>query len=509
MLFNSFFFILIFLPITLIGWYWLGGRDRRRLSRLFLICMSLWYYGAFGRQYLGVLAVSLVMNRALALWGARLRAGDGIRRGPSSPSADLAQLRSGGGNANGPQTSGVIALAVIFNLLWLGFFKYVPSLDNRFSSIAMPVGLSFYTFSLLSYVIDVCRGDIPTGSLLEYVLFAVYFPKLAEGPIARWQEVMPSFENKAAGHADPDNIVRGFVLFVLGMAKKVLLADLIAPAAANGFQNGALLDTGSVIVTVAAYAFQLYWDFSGFCDMGMGISRMLGIDLPLNFDSPFKAPSFSVFWQKWHMSLTGFFTRYVYIPLGGSRRGTRRTCMNIMIVFFLSALWHGTGGTYVVWGLLSGALVAACNLTLRRRAAQAAGRELAALRGLTFAVFAFTLIFFGAPDLVHAMYMLRRLFMPMWPGWIFHMAGSLSIPFFYPLEKAVSILCPGFLQWVQLGELAALVFISFILVYGRRNAREIAWTCSLRRRNAVLLGILFTACLLQLTGVSTFLYFKF
>ncbi len=474
MVFNSFLFILIFLPITIAGWFLLNRRNETA-AEWFLIGMSLWFYGSFSPWYLVVLAVSAALNYAVG--------------------------------RSVPGKKGLLAAGIVLNLVLLGWFKYVtPQLDTlqtentilrSLAAVGLPVGLSFYTFSQISYLIDRYREEIGQDGLRRYLLYLSYFPKIVEGPITRYEELAAQFRDPERRKFSPEHLSRGILLFVFGLGKKLLIADVLAGPAVFGIQSAYYLDTLSVIVTMSCYALQLYFDFSGFCDMAMGISWMLNLDLPLNFDAPFQAKSFPEFWKRWHMTLTGFFTKYVYIPLGGSRRGTLRTCLNVMVVFLLSALWHGISLNYLIWGLLSGALVVAGNLLGKRKKTHC-----------TFALFLVTLVFFGAPDPAHSLAILKNLFRPMWPGWLYRMAGQMSVPEFWLLNKLAGAVAPAEKNPLLLAELL-LVLAAAMLLCRRKTAVKIAGTMQLSRRNAVLAGLLLVWCLCSMSGVSTYLYFKF
>jgi D-alanyl-lipoteichoic acid acyltransferase DltB (MBOAT superfamily) len=192
---------------------------------------------------------------------------------------------------------------------------------------------------------------------LEYAGYVTFFPQLIAGPIVLHNELVPQLLDKEKRKFDPLNFRDGVVLFILGLAKKVLIADFFAKTVNFGFEKFVSLDTISAWLVAISYSFEIYFDFSGYSDMAVGISLMFRIDLPMNFDSPYKALSVREFWKRWHISLTRFFTKYVYVPLGGSRKGRAFTCLNIMIVFLISGLWHGAGWTFILWGVLHGVLV--------------------------------------------------------------------------------------------------------------------------------------------------------
>ncbi len=574
MVFNSYFFICIFLPAAVGGWYLLN-RLNGVLAEWFLIAMGLWFYGSFGLWYLVVLASSVAVNygigSVLRQSGARSRG-----RGAESAGTESAVGRPAAGGAlqaakRHTETKGrkaLLAVGIVVNLGFLCWFKYItPSLTTLleegqittapafagFLSIGLPIGFSFYTFSQISYLIDSSRGELQNDGFRRYVLYLTYFPKIIEGPITCYEEIAEQFRDPARRSFDGETFIRGFCLFVFGLAKKLLIADVLSAPATFGIQSAYYLDTVSVLVTMSCYALQLYMDFSGYCDMAMGVSQMLNIRLPLNFDAPFQAESFPEFWKRWHMTLTRFFTRYVYIPLGGSRKGQVRTCVNVMIIFVLSAFWHGLGTTYLIWGLLSGAFVVAGNLVRKyyknrqhvsqsesdavtmaqgqkaslqggmapsqgRKAlsesqeeAAGSGRKIAQMgkRAGVYLLFLFTLIFFGAPSLEYSGAILRRFFVPLYPGWLYRLAARLDLPEFWLFNKAVAAAAPGLSNPVLLAELLIVLLIALILVNSKRTAVKLAETMELNTKNAILVAALLVICLCSVSGVSTYLYFQF
>ncbi len=556
MIFNSYLFILIYLPVCVAGWF-LINRVSHRAADWYLVAMGIWFYGCFGLPYLAVLGVSSLFNYVLG----RVLQG-GAMPVPSGERADGQETTGGRGRRRV-----LLAFGVTMNLLFLGWFKYLtPELSAlaesgraelsagmiRLISIGLPVGLSFYSFSLISYLIESYQGRLRPESLREYLLYVTYFPKMIQGPITCYEEVAAQFRRPSARQFQKEGFARGLSLFVLGLAKKLLIADVLAAPADFGLQSAYYLDTLSVLVTMSCYAMQLYMDFSGYCDMAMGVSRMLNIDLPLNFDAPFQAESFPEFWKRWHMTLTRFFTGYVYIPLGGSRRGTAQTCRNVMLVFLLSAFWHGLGGTYLVWGALSGAFVAAENLCRRRVSRKEAGakplqkeaeplqeeaeplqaghldaRPVTACerkertegkkgrlttvlhRAKVYFLFLFTLVFFGSADLEHSRAVLRRFLVPAYPGWLYRMAAKLDVPELWLLNKLVSAAAPGLANAVLLVELFGVLALALFLVNAGRTAVQLSETMELSPRNAMLIGALLVLCLCSVSGVSTYLYFQF
>lgn len=338
MLFNSYIFLFLFFPLTLAGYYGLNLAGKYKASLIFLTGMSLWFCGCANIVYLLVLAVSILMNYGIAALISVFRK-TSFRR--------------------------VLLWTGIFANLGLLFpFKYYDFFIENINSalgaglpslhLILPLGISFYTFQQLSYLIDTYQGRAERYHLLEYAAYAAFFPKLIQGPITNHAELIFQFRDNAKKRPDFANLSRGLYALCLGLAKKVLIADTLCVIVNQGYGDIGKLNSVSAALVMVCYSLQIYFDFSGYCDMASGISLMLNIDLPLNFNSPYKAQSVSDFWDRWHMTLTRFFTRYVYIPLGGNRKGTARTYLNVMTVFLLSGLWHGANWTFVLWGAMHG-----------------------------------------------------------------------------------------------------------------------------------------------------------
>ncbi len=513
MVFNSYAFLFLYLPIVLFGWYWLNHLRAWKIAQLFLIGASLVFYGCFSWTFVPVLLVSCLINYGISYRSARLEADafdDAIEEGRPDPFDRSERHRKV-----------LLVFGVVFNLCYLVAFKYgVEQLNGilsipGISSFVMPVGISYYTLSQISFVIERCQNTTAHDSFLNYMTCATFFPKLAEGPITTYDEIAAQFEDPEKKCFHAETFLRGLCLLVFGMAKKMLLADTLAPLSDFCFQQAYYLDTLTMLLGLLAYAMQLYFDFSGYIDMAIGVAKLFNIELPDNFRRPFQATSFGRLWQRWHMTLNRFFTRYVYIPLGGSRAGDLRTCLNILVVFVLSALWHGTQDTYLVWGVLCGVLVILANHFLRHFADQVRNPfGVFFLRALVLATFALVFSFFGAPDLNHATALWRRLLVPtwrsdVWPGFLYRCAGQLDLPETYLLTRAVRALAPDLSDQVNLEIVLAVLALCLVLVYQKRNAREMAENMRLSVGNAVLVALLFVWCLTSMTGVTTFLYFRY
>lgn len=219
-------------------------------------------------------------------------------------------------------------------------------------NIIQPMGISFIIFQQIAFLVDSYKDETGDCSFIEYMLFILYFPHVSSGPIILHNDLLPDLREKK--NIDWDKIASGIYIFVMGLGKKVLIADMLARSVNWGYGNVADLNSTSALFISIIYSLQIYFDFSGYSDMAIGISRILQLDLPINFNSPYKAVTILDFWSRWHITLTRFFTKYLYIPLGGNRKGTTRTCINTMIVFLFSGIWHGASWTFVLWGALHG-----------------------------------------------------------------------------------------------------------------------------------------------------------
>ena len=338
MLFNSYEFLLFFLPICILGYFSINHFGQKILAQMFLLCMSLWFYAYFDLKYLLIILISVVCNYMFYLLLYRMIKQRGRKM--------------------------VLFIALTINVGVLFYFKYynffieniniIWKQDFTFKTILLPLGISFFTFQQISFVIDAYKGEIPRYGFINYASFVTFFPQLIAGPIVTHDELIPQFIDESKKHFSWDNFAKGIYIFTFGLSKKVLIADTFGNAANWGFANIDGLNAANAILTMLSYTFQIYFDFSGYCDMAIGIGKMMNIDLPLNFNSPYKALTITEFWSRWHMTLTRFFTKYIYIPLGGNRGGRLRTYINVMIVFLLSGLWHGANWTFILWGACHG-----------------------------------------------------------------------------------------------------------------------------------------------------------
>lgn len=339
MLFNSYAFILCFLPFTLLILASLNRKGWASQAKTGLVLASLVFYGFWDWRALPVLLFSVFFNH----WAA-------VRIGAAVPGS-LPRRR-------------FLVLGIAVNLLLLGFFKYADFFLSNAGTlagtnfaplgIAAPLGISFYTFMQVAYLVDVSRDTSRPGSLTDDALFGSFFPYIASGPIVRHDALTSQFGGSSGLHVTAENLARGLFLFSLGLFKKTALADNLAVTATGGFDSAATLNFMEAWLTSLSYTFQLYFDFSGYTDMALGTALMLGITLPANFLSPYKAVSLRDFWRRWHITLSTFLRDYLYIPLGGNRKGEARTYGNLLVTFLLCGLWHGAAWTFVFWGFLHG-----------------------------------------------------------------------------------------------------------------------------------------------------------
>ena len=338
MLFSSQAFVLGFLPVCLAGFFLLGRLAGPAWALRWLLAASLFFYGWWNPPFVGLLAASIIANFGV---------GQFLYRRPAR---------------------GVLIAGIGGNLALLGWFKYAGFLAGiafgqaAHWDIVLPLAISFFTFQQIMFLVDSFRDDRPPTGFVPYATFVAFFPHLIAGPIVRPREIIPQFT--APGFAVPcaKNIREGLLRFLLGLAKKLVLADSFAAFADPGFDAaaaGATLTFVEAWVAVLAYALQIYFDFSGYSDMAIGLARMLNVRFPENFNSPYQARDIADFWRRWHITLSEFLRDYVYIPLGGNRRGAARRWVNLTITMLLGGLWHGASWNFVIWGGLHGSFLAA------------------------------------------------------------------------------------------------------------------------------------------------------
>ena len=496
MLFNSYAFILIFLPLFVILFYVARKAANRDVCKWIVIVSSLIFYAPFGVRNLAVIACSILVNSILAKL---------ILKGRSK---------------------WLMILTVCANVISLLFFK--------FSGVFFPVAVSFYTFNQISYIVDMYRGEIENFSLVDYLAYILFFPKILQGPLMGYGEfsqkmdaaigLMPkercASENVSEdlGEApsfaiDYELLLRSLFLFSMGLFKKVILADTFGKAVDFGFDAVAGLGSLEAILVAIFYSFQLYFDFSGYCDMASAVCMIIGFDLPLNFDSPYKAINILDFWKRWHISLTRFFTKYIYIPLGGNRKGMVRMYVNLMIVFLISGLWHGNGWNFIVWGAMHGVLYVITRLVGAKKGNKSI-KDSGMLSGikrvvavlLNFAYVTLAWVFFRASSISQAIELITRMFV----GGSKRIATQLSACFqldeIWYVIKVTPIMKLSF-AWESCMWLFLIVAV--VIIFFSQNAITIAKESKIGLKTTATTALLLIWSIISLAGVSTFLYMNF
>ncbi|RCX16668.1 D-alanyl-lipoteichoic acid acyltransferase DltB (MBOAT superfamily) [Fontibacillus phaseoli] len=339
MLFNSYEFIFAFWPVTFVVYFLLNRFCPPVIGKLWLAVASLFFYSWWSIKSLPLILASIAFNYIM-----------GWAISHSAKSQSVRKL--------------LLTLAITGDVLLLGYYKYadflISNVNSLFSAqlhllqLALPLGISFFTFTQIAYLVDAYRGKAKEYSIVNYVLFVTFYPHLIAGPILHHKEMMPQFDRARSKKIIPGNVARGLFVFCIGLFKKVVIADTLAPIATQGFDVSTHLSLIEGWTTSLAYTLQLYFDFSGYSDMAIGIALLFNIKLPINFNSPYKAVSIQDFWRRWHMTLSRFLKDYIYIPLGGNRKGHYRTYFNLVATFVIGGIWHGAGWTFIVWGLLHG-----------------------------------------------------------------------------------------------------------------------------------------------------------
>lgn len=377
-------------------------------------------------------------------------------------------------------------------------------------NVVLPLGISFFTFQQVSYLIDFYRESEPMNyNFWEYAAFISFFPQLVAGPIVLHKELIPQFRDANTKNVNYDNLSQGLYAFSLGLAKKVLLADTLSKIVSIGFRDVLLINTGTGLVVMLAYTLQIYFDFSGYCDMAIGIAKMFNLVLPINFNSPYKAKTIREFWKRWHITLTRFFTTYVYIPLGGSRKGKIRTYWNTFLIFVLSGLWHGANWTFVLWGILHGVLMVIEKIYVDMTNYFSVKRIKLFEYAYQIVVFSFiniTWLIFRASSVKEASIYFRGLFNGIWnlnPMMIDKLSNMLEIRILSRLgfEKISNIYPPFYL--------VSFLVICYVSVYFLKNTQEKMFEAKYNWKRSIITIGLCVWSIFSLSDVGEFLYFNF
>jgi len=498
----------------MLGYYFLKDKNATA-AKIWLTGFSLWFYGYFNIRYLCIMIFSILLNYG----------------------AYQLMMRN--------KKKFILFAGVSANLLLLFYFKYfdffIENINTVFGSsialrnIVLPLGISFFTFQQISFLADTYRGELKNCNFVDYALFVSFFPQLIAGPIVTHDEMLPQFERIGKKRFDEDSFCRGLFIFVLGMGKKVLIADTFGVAVDAGYGMVDSLGSVDAVLVMLFYTLQLYFDFSGYCDMAIGIGKMLGIEITLNFFSPYKACNIIDFWKRWHITLSRFFTKNIYIPLGGNRKGTARMYRNLFLVFFLSGVWHGAGWNYILWGIMHGVLYCVTRwmqkrkqnvqeLKVKETVANINGTEveevvresyvnkvLAVLlhAGKVLATFVYVnvaWVFFRSTSISQALALFKRMF-----------TGGIALPveaiydafnldeFWYVL-KVLHLTDYPFSNYLLM---VMFTLVILIVTFFGKNVHELAAKWKMSAGSAIVVAVVFIWCVVSLSGVSTFLYFNF
>ena len=481
MLFNSYEFIFAFLPITFILYFYLNHNNRLQEGKLFLVISSLFFYAWWNPIYLPLILISMFFNYKIG--GVLLK------------------------ETKSHSNKKILIFGISANILLLGYFKYsdffIENLNLALGSsfeplhLALPLAISFFTFQQIAYLVDSYRKETKEYDFLNYSVFVTFFPQLIAGPIVHHKEMMPQFSINKAKKIDTHHIAMGLFIFSIGLFKKVIIADTFATWATTGFDVAQSLNLLEAWATSLSYTFQLYFDFSGYTDMAIGVALLFNIKLPTNFNSPYKATDIQDFWRRWHITLSRFLRDYIYIPLGGNRKGTFRTYSNLMITFILGGLWHGAGWTFIFWGFLHGLALAI------HRAWSALGLKMwrSIAWFITFNFINISWVFFRAKEWDDAIKVLSAMF-------------SLEHIVLHPAFKHILNL-PSVEYGKMFSDIAGdsftLVWViaTLLLVLLFKNSIEQLENFKTNHQTAMITALALSMGILSLNKISEFLYFNF
>ena len=476
MLFNSYIFIFVFLPITLLGYY---NIPHKRLQLSFLLLCSIIFYAYWSSKLVLLLLFTVVLDFYVAkhIYFAKTK---GAKKA-------------------------LLLLSICTNLTILAFCKYYNFFAGTLNdlnhlmhlghggvsenllpilNLILPIGISFYTFQSMSYVIDVYRGTSDAhASLLSFAGYVTLFPHQISGPLVRHNQIVPQLENRQTYFFHSDNFWRGCCFFIVGLSKKILIADLLSVIVSPLVTNMNTISNSEALLAMIGYTMQLYFDFSGYSDMAVGLGLMMNIGFPQNFNSPYKSHSITEFWQRWHITLSSWLRDYLYISLGGNREGSGKTYRNLLLTMAIGGLWHGANWTFAVWGIYHGCLLAMERFFKNRRWDVL---KAPLLKGtLTFLAINLGWVFFRSPDFKTITLWLQKIFM---------MNSRLT----WDLVSFPARYKDRF--FVALG-------LAVLLTFFATNT----WQKKFQPRllNAVTLGFLFALCLMYMGEESPFLYFQF
>ncbi|MDY0181562.1 MBOAT family protein [Aliarcobacter skirrowii] len=493
MLFNSYEFIFLFLPITFFIYFYLNSKRLTVASKGFLVFASLFFYSWWNIAYLPLILISMLFNYVVgnSLAKASFENKKGLNKSFSKKS--------------------ILIFGIVANLSLLGYFKYadffianfnlVSSSNVNLLHLVLPLAISFFTFQQIAYLVDSYRGETKEYDFLNYALFVSFFPQLIAGPIVHHKEMMPQFASKWNMVKNYKNIALGLFIFSIGLFKKVVIADTFAVWATAGFDTATTLNLIEAWATSLSYTFQLYFDFSGYTDMAIGIALLFNIKLPINFNSPYKALNIQDFWRRWHITLSRFLRDYVYIPLGGNKKGSFRTYNNLLATFVIGGLWHGAGWTFVFWGFLHGLAL------IIHRVWTNLGFKMNTILAwfITFNFVNIAWIFFRAKEWDDAIKVLSSMFS------LDNVVLSEKLLSKFEFLKEIGV--NGGKIFIDIGAKNSEIFIftilGFIITLSLKNSMEYMKIFKINNLFLLFTSFIFVYGILSLNKVSEFLYFNF
>ncbi|RLA80020.1 MAG: MBOAT family protein [Epsilonproteobacteria bacterium] len=481
MLFNSYGFIFLFLPLTFFIYFYLLSKRLTTGAKGFLVFSSLFFYSWWNIAYLPLILTSMLFNYIVG----------------NSLNSNFKTIKI--------SKKVLLILGTIANLSLLGYFKYSDFFIENFNlalgshiellHLALPLAISFFTFQQIAYLVDSYRNETKEYDFLNYALFVTFFPQLIAGPIVHHKEMMPQFASKWNAVKNYTNITTGLFIFSIGLFKKVVLADTFAIWATNGFDKAETLNMIEAWATSLSYTFQLYFDFSGYTDMAIGAALLFNIRLPINFNSPYKSLNIQDFWRRWHITLSRFLKDYIYIPLGGNRKGEFKTYNNLLATFLIGGIWHGAGWTFVFWGFLHGMA-----LVIHRLYSKLNLKIPVILAWfITFNFINITWVFFRAKEFEDAIKVLKAMF-----------AGDLVLN--YHWQEKLNFLNVNFGPWLQNiyanNDIFTWLVVAFIIIFSK-NTSYYMNNFKPSYLNISFIVLISIYALLDMNKVSEFLYFNF
>lgn len=510
MLFNSYPFLLIFLPIALLGTYLLQTKANKKYRLAWLVLCSVFFYAWWEVSYLLFLFSSIIVNYYIA-------------QKTITKSSRLSPVNW-------------LRLGIVFNLSLLAYFKYANFfvdilkyanlIDTDFNKITLPLAISFVTFQQIAFLVERLRNPNVSFTFLQYTFFITFFPQLIAGPIVYFTKVLPQYAKKICLTITPKSLSIGLSYLCFGLFKKVIIADSFEPYSQAVFSAASIGTQLSLIEAwggALCYTFQLYFDFSGYSDMAIGLAKMFNLELPINFDSPYKSKSIIEFWRRWHITLSDFLKSYLYIPLGGNRNGTVRKQVNLLLTMALGGLWHGAGVTFILWGCLHGAALIInhawrniiSGLSISEITTSFIYKRVAQLLTFIFVIYAW--VFFRADNMqsalliVKAMSNIHNVLLPenyhaflqsigFSQEWLPGQIGKM--PYFKGLRECFILMCGFILVWTMPNTQSI-----FMRNDTLKKSTVIIWTPTVLW--SAFLAMMTICILLTINKMSTFLYYQF